>query len=74
MANDRITQLPVEVVTQVTSSTGRITAIPVETVVQVTSANARTTQLVVEVVIIPPSIPSKPQVQVFESSPLTFFG
>lgn len=53
MANDRLTQLPVEAVIAPTNAKARATQEAAEVVIAPTSAKARQTQLIAEVVILP---------------------
>ena len=53
MANDRISQVPVEVILEPTSAKARVSQAPAEVVLLPTTAKARTSQLVVEVLIGP---------------------
>lgn len=55
MANDRLSQLPVEVLVDPTDAKARVSQEPVEVLVDPTSAKARTSQVVVEVLVeLPP--------------------
>ena len=74
MANDRLSQIVVEGVVSPTSQKGRTSQLITEAVVQVTSAKTRVSQMVVEVIVVPIPPGVKPQVQVFESFPMTYFG
>jgi hypothetical protein len=51
VANDRITQIPVEVLVLPDDAKARTTQVPVEALVAPTDAMARVTQVVVEVLI-----------------------
>lgn len=51
MANDRISQLPVEVVVLPTSQKARTSQLPAEVIYQPTTATARNSQLLVEVIV-----------------------
>ena len=68
MANDRISQLPVEVVTNPTDTKGRISQAPVEVVGNYTEAKGRLSQLAVEVVVSLPQVYSVPATATATSS------
>jgi hypothetical protein len=51
MANDRISQLPIETVLAPTSGKGRVSQQAVETVLAPTNAKGRNTQMVIEAVV-----------------------